>query len=179
MALNSNKYSIWISVVPATVNSSRRNTLPDTAYMYVGGGSSPSYDMTYISATTGILGRGTAGAIFVDGTGGAVGRISISCTRTQPESYSDPNDSGVPSISYDYTNISNAKFMKTIKAMREIVQMYSNAYMIRIYNLNEAGAYKEYPVFLDNYQCNIDLDRPVDLDVSISYIQRNILKGYN
>lgn len=178
MTLDSDTFSVWISVKPWSATA----TLADTDFMYLGSGNSYAGTFNYSMGTTGILGRPTSSAISVDGATGPTESLSFNSTRVNPVS---PNDS-----TSDYTNVSNAFCRTTLRHMREAIQMQQGAYIVRLYNLsprmNGGLTYKptamgdplELPVFLNSDTCTFSYENPNNLNVQVSLTLRNKKVGY-
>ena len=184
MPNDSREYSIWISTIPYASASSGFN---DSAFMFVGTSKSFPYNISYNNSLMGVYGLGTAGAVFVDGIGGAVGNIQIKAVRVQNPAL----DNSTP---HKY---SNKKFIEMLKQMRETKQLASSAYVLRVYNpttapvyLNVASitpctndyikgpkTYVEFYVFLSEANLSISLNSPNTLDVSLTLLQRNKYRG--
>lgn len=81
-------YSLWLSTVPVSGTTSKDIVLPDfDKFMCLGSSSSLPFQINYSGSTTGILGKTSDTAIFVDGASGAVMNINISTERVNPVVY--------------------------------------------------------------------------------------------
>ena len=113
-------------------------------------------------------------------------RINLSGIRAQPAS---PNDSAP-------NTYSNKAFIEKMLAIRSSIQMMGNAYVLRAYNLTtlnkqdqeatlsriqalRAGNPKEKYVYVDTFDISLNAERPNEVNVSITFIERNRLVGYN
>lgn len=176
------RYSLWLSTRPYSSN----NPLTDQDFMYIGNSSTYPQSISYNQGTTGVLGQPPDTAIFVDGVGGAVTRINLSTIRPQPTQYDD--------VSPNY--FSNKKFIEKMIEIRSRIQMMDNAYVLRAYNLTilnqsdkdltleqieekRKGDPKEKYVFIESFEVTYNLERPNELNVSMTFIERNRLIGYN
>lgn len=169
MAINSKKYSLWLSTVPWST------LLTDSNFMFIGNSDSLPYEITYNSTTLGILTQPPSTAVFTDGVGGAVARMNVSATRAITTDCSDP-----PSISGDVTNVSCRFMIDAITKMKSKAQMLNNAYVLRIYNVfRTPGEYRELYVYVGDSTFSIELAEPQALSVNINFIQRNKLVGFN
>lgn len=93
---------------------------------------------------------------------------------------------------------SNKKFIETLMEMRTSIQMMDNAYVLYIYNVTQtsqstyegtlanleafrqSNAVPKYVyVFINSFDISLDANAPNEIGVSLSLIQRNVLKGYN
>lgn len=93
---------------------------------------------------------------------------------------------------------SNKKFIETLMEMRTSIQMMDNAYVLYIYNVTQTSqstyegtlanleafrqnnAVPKYVyVFINSFDISYEADAPNEVGVSLSLIQRNVLKGYN
>ena len=93
---------------------------------------------------------------------------------------------------------SNKKFIETLMDMRTTIQMMGNAYVLYVYNVTQTSqstyestlanleAFRENNkvpkyiyVFINSFDISLDADAPNEVGVSLSLIQRNVLKGYN
>lgn len=91
---------------------------------------------------------------------------------------------------------SNKKFLEKLLECRTSIQMMQNAYVLRIYHIEQTSIIKhsdpselqafrnsttpkELYVFLNRYDYTLNLDRPNELSMSFEFILRNKLKGYN
>lgn len=102
---------------------------------------------------------------------------------------------------------SNKKFIEKMMEMRTSIQMMNNAYVLYVYNVSQlphnissvvdienfrkrnSGYYGEgyvdatkpkcLYVYINSFDFSLDMDNPHQIEVSINFIQRNILKGYN
>lgn len=93
---------------------------------------------------------------------------------------------------------SNKKFIETLMDMRTSIQMMGNAYVLYVYNVTQTSqstyegtlanleAFRENNkvpkyiyVFINSFDISLDADAPNEVGVSMSFIQRNVLKGYN
>ena len=91
---------------------------------------------------------------------------------------------------------SNKKFLEKLLECRTSIQMMQNAYVLRIYHIEQTSPFKhntasklhafrndttpkELYVFLNRYDYTLNLDRPNELSMSFEFILRNKLKGYN
>lgn len=91
---------------------------------------------------------------------------------------------------------SNKKFLEKLLECRTSIQMMQNAYVLRIYHIEQTSPLKhntasklhtfrndttpkELYVFLNRYDYTLNLDRPNELSMSFEFILRNKLKGYN
>lgn len=174
-----NGYALWLSIQPADDNGQASN------FMYIGSSASYSVQAVHSSSTTGILGQRPDQAIYVDGANGIVIKVNISAIRPQIEGC---DDSVVPT--------SNKAFADKLEEIRSRVQMQSNAYVLRVYNIQtynpanrnasaqerytqKQNNYKDLYVFLDSYDLNWDMDRPNEMNVSMSFIMRNLLVGFD
>jgi len=177
---------MWISTVPA----SDTGYVADSNFMFIGSASTLPISISYMSSTVGVLGQPTDTAVFVDGTGGAVMQINITSTRVNP-----------PDADDDYPNTySNKAFIEAMIDLRTYIQMTQNAYVLRIYNLTtmKKSDYdnlsplniiekrtslqtepKSLFVFINSIDITLDLESPNSIDVSLNFIQRNALLGYN
>lgn len=181
MAIDS-KYSLWLSTRPWSSDS----PLTDQDFMYIGSSSAYPQSISYNSSTTGILGQTPDTAIFVDGVGGAVMRINLSAIRAQPVTYNDSQPN----------SYSNKAFIEKMLEMRSRIQMMDNAYVLRAYNLTTLnkqdeektlsqielkrnGDPKEKFVFIDTFEVTLNMERPNEINVSIQFIERNKLVGFN
>ena len=159
-----NGYALWLSTQPA-------NDLGNT-FMFIGSSASFPLQAVHSSSTTGILGQRPDKAIYVDGATGIVIKINISAIRPYLE---ECDDSSIPT--------SNRAFAQKLEEIRSSVQMEKPAYLLRVYNIdwskNKSNNYKELPVFLDSYDLSWDMDRPNEMNVSISFVMRNKEVGFN
>lgn len=182
------KYSLWISTIPQNNNG----YVPDFYFMYIGSTAQLPMNITYNSSTVGILGDTPDTAIFVDGTGGAVLKMSISAVRPNL-----PQILGIDTRIVDEPNTcSNKKFIETLTNMRSAIQMMNPAYILRAYNLStlslkdydtplplieakRSGQPIEIPVYLDSFDVSIDLEQPNVVNANLNLIQRNLKVGFN
>lgn len=91
---------------------------------------------------------------------------------------------------------SNKKFLEKLLECRTSIQMMNNAYVLRIYNIEQtpkstySNIYdleqfrnrnkpKELYVFLNKYDYTLNMDAPNELSMSYEFVLRNKLKGYN
>lgn len=156
--------------------------------MYVGSSASLPMNISYNSSVVGILGESPDSAVFVDGTGGAVMRMTISAVR--------PNIFTRIATSEDPNTCSNKAFIEKLIKMRSSIQMMDNAFVLRIYNLStlnmkdysrsisyieakRSGPPKEIPVFIESFDISLDMSQPNQISVTLNLILRNKLKGYN
>ena len=154
--------------------------------MYIGSNSSYPQTISYNSSITGVLGQPPDSAIFVDGVGGAVMRVNLSAIRAQPK---NPIDS-------QPNYYSNKAFIEKMLQIRSSIQMMGNAYVLRAYNLSilnksdqnktlqqieakRAGDPKDKFVYVDTMEFTYNLERPNEINVSIQFIERNKLVGFN
>lgn len=176
------KYSLWLSTRPWDDS----NPLTDADFMYIGNSSQYPQSISYNSSITGILGQSPDTAIFVDGVGGAVMRINLSAIRPQPKVIDDTQPN----------YFSNKAFIEKMLTMRSAIQMMSPAYVLRAYNLTmlnksdenktpaeiqlkRQGDPKEKYVYMDTFDITYNQERPNEINVSIQFIERNKLVGYN
>lgn len=174
-----NGYALWLSTQPADNNGHADN------FMFIGSAQSYPVQAVHSSSTTGILGQGPDKAIYVDGVSGIVIKVNISAIRPYIE---DSSDQVVPT--------SNQAFAKKLEEIRSSIQMEKNAYVLRVYNIQThtpatQGAsaserlayannnYRDLFVFIDSYDLSWDADRPNEMNVSISFIMRNLLVGFD
>lgn len=170
---HADKYSVWISTGPASNSNS---------FVYVGSEASISYGVNYGGTVMGILGKRPNGAIYMDGTGGAVGNIRISgAKRLNPKTTSATND-GATTAQSDATGkgvVSNKKFIETMEDLISQTQMFQNAYIIRLYGLTKTDertdekGYRELYFFITTCKTSIDFSRPNELSVDLSGYIRN------
>ena len=113
-------------------------------------------------------------------------RINLSTIRPQP---TQPND--------NYPNsYSNKAFIEKMLQIRSSIQMMDNAYVLRAYNLTilnksddnktlaqiqakRQGDPKDKYVYIDTMDFTYNMERPNELNVSIQFIERNKLVGFN
>lgn len=91
---------------------------------------------------------------------------------------------------------SNRKFLEKLLECRTSIQMMNNAYVLRIYNIEQtpkstySNLYnleqfrnnskpKELYVFLNRYDYTLNMDAPNELSMTYEFVLRNRLKGYN
>lgn len=177
---NSNKgYALWLSTAPANDSGVA------SKFMYIGSSASYPIQAVHSSSTTGILGQTPDKAIYVDGVNGIVIKVNISAIRPY---FEDSDDSTVPT--------SNQAFADKLEELRSKVQMQDNAYVLRVYNIQthspltkdasiseretyKSNNYKDLYVFIDSYDLTWDMDRPNEMEVSISFIMRNLMEGFD
>lgn len=170
---HADKYSIWISTGPASSSNS---------FVYVGSEASISYGVNYGGSVMGILGKRPSGAIYMDGTGGAVGNIKISgAKRANPKTTStlDDGETVTQSDLIGKGVVSNKKFIETMEDLISATQMFQNAYIIRLYGLSKTEertdkkGYRELYFFITSCNTSIDFSRPNELSVDLSGYIRN------
>lgn len=174
-----NGYALWLSTQPANDQGVASN------FMFIGSSASYPVQAVHSSSTTGILGQRPDKAIYVDGANGIVIKVNISAIRPYVE---DSDDSVVPT--------SNQAFADKLEEIRSSVQMESNAYVLRVYNIQthtpltkdatpqqriqyQNNNYRDLYVFIDSYDLTLDMDRPNEMNVSISFVMRNLLVGFD
>lgn len=93
---------------------------------------------------------------------------------------------------------SNKKFIETLMEMRTNIQMMDNAYVLYVYNVTQTSQSiyestlanleafrdsndipKNIYVFINTFDISLEADAPNEVGVSLSLVQRNVLKGYN
>ena len=158
------KYSVWIST-------------KDGNFINVCSDATLDYNLDYNGTTMGIMGQTTGNAIFVDKVGGAVGNITISGTRVNPKTSTDSSNENI------VTNPSNADFMNKIKSMIEATQMFQNAYILRLYNVDfrnkeNYDKYKDLYVFLKSVEFEIDWKNISEMNVTLECVRRNYGRGF-
>lgn len=161
-------YSVFISTQP--YGSGNLN------FTYLCSDASIDYNVNYTSSTTGMLGKGPDKAIFVDGSSGAVGNISISGTRCNP-----PTSTTAKTLTV--TQMSNAQFYNTMRSMLTKNQWMQNAYILRLYNtdwsdVNAYSTYKELYVHIAKFEMDIDWQATSDASISMTCFRRNKYKGF-
>lgn len=170
------KRSIFLSRQPLDEDTDYAKTPEDEnfekEFLYVCSEAYPSYSVNYMMTSFGMPGQGTENAIVIDSMSGAIGRLNISGIRMGDAEYG-----------------SNAFFQKEIRKMRSILQLRNNAYILRIYNasmLDSKGklksigdTYVDFYVFLKGVNCSISAGSPKVMNVGITLVQRNPLKGFN
>ena len=142
------------------------------------------YSLNYSGSTTGILGRGPDQSIFVDGATGAVGNISITGIRCNPQtSMTSANVSA---------EISNAQMYRRMRTLLTQNQMFQGAYILRIYNAdwsdidttnsqaveNFKNSYRELYVHISKWDMEFDWKNTNEASINMTCIRRNKLKGF-
>lgn len=167
---HANTYSVWISTGPASSSNS---------FIYVGSEATIEYNINYQGTIQGILGEGTGGALFIDGTGGAVGNVRISgAKRANPKTTSSSN--GASDYQAWVGVVSNKEFIEITTAMMGQTQMLQNAFILRLYGLtnsdvrDDSTGYKDLYFFMTSCNTNILFERPNEISVDITGFVRNI-----
>lgn len=188
MALDFNNHSFWLSRLPTNTTQTGGNwsyTLPpENSFFYLGGSLSFSYSNTYSASITGIptdaddgLTRTPEDAYFVDSGSGSISTISINCIRAQPREPVEPS----PLNNNNYNQCSNATVQKTLRAMKNAMQLSQGAYILRIYNATQNprtfGQPFDIPVCIDSYNVSTTQDRPFELNISLQLTKRSPLNG--
>lgn len=164
------KYSVWLSTQPYSPSG---NT-----FVNIGSDASVDYRVSYGGSATGILGSGPDKTIFVDSTGGAVGNIDVSATRTNGPTSSDAS---ISASDYNSSMIpySNASFDTLLRNIMSSVQMFSNAYILRIFGADwKNGGYHDLYVFIYDYSLSVDWKNLSDASVTLSCYRRNLGTGF-
>lgn len=162
-------YSVFISEQPYGAGNQN--------FLYLCSDASISYSVSYNGSTTGILGQSTANAIFVDPSTGAVGNIHINGTRANPTT-----SANVPT-GFSTNLVSNAEMYTKLKGMLTKNQMFQNAYILRIYNVDWSNStayntYKDLYVHITKYDMSFDWKGTSDASVSVTCYRRNPTKGF-
>lgn len=170
---HADKYSVWISTGPASSSNK---------FVYVGSNATISYGVDYGGTVIGILGTGPESAIYIDGTGGAVGNVRIGgAIRMNPQTTSATDD-GTTTHQSDLIGdgvVSNKKFLEIMRELVTMTQMFQNAYIIRLYGLSKSEerthnkGYHELYFFLTNFTSSIDFTRPNELSIGLTGNIRN------
>lgn len=165
-----NTYSVFISETPY-------NAISEPNFIYLCSDASLSYSLTYSGTTTGILGQRTSDAIFVDPSTGAVGNINISGTRANPATSAN-SPSG-----FESNLLSNASFYNKMKTMLQKNQMFQNAYILRIYNVDwkdvtTYSSYRDLYVHITKFDMNWNWNAMNDAGVTLTCYRRNKTQGF-
>lgn len=175
IVLDFRTHSLWLSTQPITPGEQDNTyiTPPDDSFVYLGGNISFNYSNTYNATTTGIYGKDSTAAYFIDAASGSVSKISVSAERVQPLSPVDDLS--------NLNNVSNAKLKKLLYAMKNTVQLRQGAYVLRLYNhtwnIDSEGIAYDFPVFLENYNVSNNLDSPNTIQIQLTFTKRNPLSG--
>ena len=171
-------YSVFISNQPYV------SPLFPNTFTYLCSKATVDYNLNYSGTTTGILGRGPDQSIFVDGATGAVGNISISGIRCNPQtSQTSVNVS---------SELSNAQFYNKMRSVLTENQWMQGAYIIRIYNVdwtdidttnpqkveNYKNSYRELYVHISKFDMEFDWKNTNEASINMTLIRRNKLKGF-
>ena len=171
-------YSVFISDQPY-INQFYNNT-----FTYLCSNASIDYNLNYSGSTTGILGRGPDQAIFVDGSTGAVGNISITGVRCNPRtSITTANVTD---------EISNAQMYTKMRDMLTQNQWMQGAYILRIYTVdwkdidttnaqqveNFKNSYRDLYVHISKFDMEFDWKNTNEVGINMTCIRRNKLKGF-
>ena len=175
MATQDKSYSLFISTKPYSNNASDANL----KFVYLCSDPSFQYSLNYSGSTTGVLGQGPDKAIFVDGSSGAVGNISVSGTRCNPSTSITSSDG---TEGYFITK-SNAELYWITRSMLTDNQMFQGAYILRIYNVDWSSVssvsdYKDMYVHISKFDMSFDWKTPNEVQISLSCIRRNKTKGF-
>ena len=160
-------YSVFISDKPYGSNNIN--------FVYVCSDANIDYSLSYASTTTGMLGQGPNKAIFVDGSTGAVGNISISGTRCNPTTAQTARD--VP------VQMSNAAFYSLMRNLLTANQMFQGAYILRIYNVDwnnitAHSSYRDFYVHIAKFDMSVNWKLTSDASISMTCYRRNKTKGF-
>ena len=165
---NNDGYALWLSTEPARTDGNDK-------FMFIGSSAQYPVQAVHSSSTTGILGQTPDKAIYVDGVNGIVIKVNISAIRPHIEGC---DDSQIPT--------SNQAFADKLLEIRSKVQMADRAYILRAYNIQghqphkQAGhEYRDLYVYIDSYDLSWDMDRPNEMNVSISFVMRNLEVGFD
>ena len=171
-------YSVFISNQPYV------SPLFPNTFTYLCSKATIDYSLNYSGTTTGILGRGPDQSIFVDGSTGAVGNISISGIRCNPQtSQTSVNVS---------SELSNAQFYNKMRSILTENQWMQGAYIIRIYNAdwtdidttnsqkveNYKNSYRELYVHISKFDMEFDWKNTNEAAINMTLVRRNKLKGF-
>ena len=176
-------YSVFLSTTPY-------GTSP-MSFIYLCSDATIDYSLNYSGTTTGVLGQGTDMAIFVDGAAGAVGNISISGVRANPNT-SITSKIITPSGELQNSLISNAQLWVVAKNMLKENQMFQGAYVLRVYNMDWSkintndptavqafnDSYKELYVHISKFKVSFDWTGTSDAQVSLTCFRRYKNKGF-
>ena len=146
----------------------------DTSFFCLGSVQSFSYTNTSSGSTTGIVSRPTNEAIYMDSVQGANGRVSVTTLRIVDDGY---KNSGT---TYN-DGTSNAQALDNLRRMKERPQMQNTAYILRVYNavLSEsATSYRELNVFIERFDYEIELKRPWEININLTFVIRNRGVGF-
>ena len=165
-----NTYSVFISESPY-------NSHTEPNFIYLCSDASISYSVTYNGTTTGVLGLNTSDAIFVDPSSGAVGNINISGTRV------NPNTSANVPAGYNSNLPSNATFYTKTRSMLQKNQMFQNAYILRIYNvdwknISSYTSYKDLYIHISKLDMDWNWTNTNEAQVSLTCYRRNKTEGF-
>jgi len=194
-------YSMWLSAYPLT--GTVPWTISDDSFMFLGvteGGF--DFNINYGGTIKGIYGKHPRDAIYMDRTGGAVGQISATLLRYQPQNPDDRStqiarDRGLQVGGVSLNNISNYAILEEFVRMRTTIQLRNNAYVLRIYRgfgnafFKQSGGqsdpripsgnankgYVQYPIYLTKAEGKFIADRPNEITVTISATMRNPWTG--
>ena len=161
-------YSVFISKGPY-------NRFTEPQFMYLCSDASIDYSLNYSSSVTGMLGRGPEQAIFVDGAAGSVATISISGIRCNPATSTQSHDVG--------SQPSNADFYWEIRRMLTTNQMFQNAYILRLYNVDwsDVNSYTEHRdlyVHISKNDLSWTWTDTNDANITMSCYRRNKTEGF-
>lgn len=82
---------------------------------------------------------------------------------------------------YDANNCSNAKVVEYLRQMKNTMQLKQGAYILRVYNQRQKvsgqGSYVDFPVYLDTYSANTDMDAPNITSITLRLIRRGPRAG--
>ena len=165
-------YSVFISTKPYGSNNYE--------FVYLCSDASFDYSLSYSGTATGMLGQGPDKTIFVDGSTGAVGSISITGTRCNP-----PTSQTAKNVdsSGDFITLSNAQFYNKMRDMLTANQMFQGAYILRIYdvdwvNVTGREAYRDMYIHIAKCDMSLDWKGTTDAQISLTGYRRNKTKGF-
>lgn len=174
MSLDYNQHSLWLSYLPCTDNNDGTYNLPpDYSFFYLGGHASFSYSISYSGTSTGIPSQDSSQAIYVDSAAGCVANINVRTVRVQEPTYDDSTE--------DVSECSNARVVTLLRQMKNTMQLKQGAYILRVYNQRQKvsgqGSYVDFPVYLDTYSANTDMDAPNITSITLRLIRRGPRAG--
>lgn len=182
MANQNESYSVFISTEPYVSSSG------NLGLVYLCSDPSFDYSLNYSGTTTGILGQGSEQAIFVDGSAGAVGNISISGVRCNPTT----STTSAGGTGGSFVTKTNGEIYWTMRNMLKKNQMFQGAYVLRIYNVDWSkidtsnptevqrfkNAYRDLYVHISKFDMTFDWKTPNEAQISMTCIRRNKTKGF-
>ena len=173
MTTQDKTYSVFISTKPYGSGT--------CDFVYLCSDATFDYNLNYSGTATGILGQGPDKTIFVDGSSGAVGSVSISGVRCNPSTSQKAND--YTEGEGDFITLSNAQFYNKMRSMLTANQMFQGAYILRIYNIDWSSvsaqsSYREMYIHIAKCDMSCDWKSPNEPQISLSGYRRNKTKGF-